>query len=747
MLIEQLLSKNNDRNGRINLYQHSINVANTAMKIAIDLIPKDEYNEYSQFIEEVYFSALFHDIGKCSTQFQEYLENGNKDYIYHNILGASLIDNYLLFSNDRTKKKILKTVLFHHPISNNNIKMGIGDEFDRYKTVISELLTIFSNKFKDSIINPRLDYNIKEDDIEENDAPYYFGENKCKLREIVTDDSQFFSISLLVKLADIIESTNFDYEKSINRNNTIDYFSIKKPNNYDERFYVQQKYVEELIKNKSNVFNCQTGFGKTLLAALTMLRVNNKKVFWVCPRNSIAKSVYITLKNEIKALGLDDKLSVGLLLTNEWKEGNSESDIVVTNIDNFSRPIFNNDSKERLTTLLHSNCVFDEFHEYITDAPLMAVFHIINRARIMFNSYTLYLSATPIYNFIKQANIIEHKDDSIINKKYKISFVNNVDNIDFNNENFFISVNSVGKSQEFMLNEKVNNLIHTRFVDSDLNAKLNELMSEHSNKKNIINTSWSATNIISTGIDISFDNICVYLSSPEKLIQSIGRCNRWNDGKDNHKIIIVKPFNKDEKSENAIIKEIYDKDLCILFYNLLYERLSDKKEITFGEIYNIRTEFLSKYKKEFDAYFKEKLSESYENIKEMNYNFSQINDNNDEKEERLGKNILRGKTEQFYCTFENSKELFIGNKMIFSNIFKDNIDYDSSKIILNYIFDKIKNNKNYFKHKKHFENIKNKNYNFIINKLIEKAVYKNSPFPIPHSFYYYDNNVGIIKTN
>lgn len=739
-LLKSLLAKKNDRNV-VSLYDHSVAVAEMSYCL-IDKLIKEEFREETESLyEEVYLSGLLHDIGKCSSQFQEYLNSGNKEYIFHNVLGGSIIDNFIKFDDENVSKRIIKTVLYHHPITNDITELSIGNEIRHYKDIVNEMLEIFYKKFPVSLIRPILN---DIDEIEEvSFVPNYYGEEKKKRSQIVGREAKFFIISNVIRFADYIVSSGIDYNRIINRKNTIGIEEIVKPDGYDSRFDKQFDYAKSLVLNDVNIFDCQTGFGKTMLGLLYTIMANNKKTYWVCPRNSIANGVYKTLVKEITNLGLSDRLSVGLLLTNEYKEGNADSDIIVTNIDNFMRPMIKNDTLIRTYTMIHANCIFDEFHEYIMDAPLMAFFDIINKGRRILNTKTLYLSATPILNFFdRNINIVRHNDETILNRRYKISFSDVIPDTDFCNKNYFIATNSVTKCQDFKNELKVNNLIHTRYLDSDNKVKLSVLIEEHGNKRNISNSSWSATNIISTGIDISFDNVTVISPIPDKFIQTIGRCNRWNDGKEEHHILLCKHTTHD-RSEEGAIRQIFDKDLCDLFYNLLKDKLANKEYITFSELYNIREEFYKLYSEDFKTFFNSKINESYDNLRKIRYNFSNSIEESDKKV--IGKNILRGTEEQFYCKFDGFEETYIGDKKIFSKIFDKKISVNERKVILNYILNKIKGNKEYFKHKRQYERLCNKGYEYIMDELISKAKNKETPLIIPPSLYIYDTELGIIK--
>ena len=90
----------------------------------------------------------------------------------------------------------------------------------------------------------------------------------------------------------------------------------------------------------------------------------NKKIMWVVPRNAIAYSVYNSIKEELKNLNIN--LNVQLLLAGEVIKSTDvsnpyETDIIVTNIDNYIAPVINNSIMNYSLLIDSTTVVFDEF--------------------------------------------------------------------------------------------------------------------------------------------------------------------------------------------------------------------------------------------------------------------------------------------------------------------------------------------------------------------------------------------------
>lgn len=747
--VMEILAKK-DNNKSVTLIDHCIETANTA-KHLIEMLTDDK-----RIISLTVIAALFHDIGKAVQDFQKHLNDSSfKEYIPHNILSAAIFAKYLAFNNDmnaysRNIEIVVKSILYHHPTQFYKIKEQtidysfLKDNFNITnidEANINEILNYLINVYK----SYDFDIELKFNNINRNIRPTYFNENGYAIQDC---DHIFFITNNVLKFADFIVSSGYSYDSYINRINS-DAIIFNKPLNYDDRFEKQINMAQDLFKYKLSVFNSQTGFGKTMLGLRYLLN-NNKRGYWICPRNTIAEGIYQTICKEISALNLTSEVKVGLLLTNEWIYGDSNSDIVVTNIDNFIRPSLKADSNTFSYNMLYCNCIFDEFHEFVDDEAIMAAFITILRARNKINSKTLLLSATPIHDFYHEFQknndfkYLRYNYEPILAKKIKFIYSDNINVDDLKNQNYFISVNTVKKAQNIYTENIINNIIHARYSKTDLNDKLNLLFSEHGKNKNS-KTSWVGTNIISTGIDVSFGNMIISWPTPERFIQAGGRCNRWNECLE----IPIWHIVKDERdiNEKYGVDAFSDQEIARNFYYFLTKNIKNNEIITLKDLYDYRDLFYKTYEEMFNRFFNNMVRKSFKNLAKISYEYSKNYDNDEDVKFISNKTSLRKSDDiiSFFFKVKDNKTNEFINEPIQGDNRMINFNLISSNQSLDYTYKAIKKFgiTPYFKNKNSLDKLM-LNYNKFFNVLINKAKNSKTPFLIANN-YYYNCEIGLFK--
>lgn len=832
-----LIGKKFSNGQTISLIDHSKYVADKSLEL-FDSIVTEKGSSINFIRELLYLSALFHDIGKCSKSFQDYIRESDAEETFpHNFYGYVYFNNLIQLTFNWYNKIIGKVILYHHPYIKdkketlNLDKVTDKEYFGAIKEFVASVKDVYSKKFgleknKSEENKPKQNENVKFifrdlsfDDFKELlirdvSIPSYYetknegGETNCD--EINTWFTIFINI---IRFCDSQNLDNINLSNLYNRESELT-VSIKNSALNEKKFSIQKDYGEKMqLHEKNNIhFTAPTGFGKTITGLIYALK-SNKKTFWVCPDNSITQSVYYnickTLSEKIEVHDENGNLvnvKVTLLYENTIKDGCEnldESDIIVTNIDNFLRPIIKNGNLSRCYKMLSYNCIFDEYHAYVTSSALMESFNIMIRVRMKLNSKTLYMSATPVDNFFKKYR--DNKDKGYpyeeynakdqanedLDKKYVIHFCQT-----FNDFIEKIKSNMTGISKTAIISNTVNcaqhitsnhgdyfpKIYHARYYDIDkekIRETINNEYCQNSNVKDKHN--WSCTNIISTGIDISFDNIAVISPTQDSFIQSCGRCNRWNNSEANvNNIFIIKEYaSKDEvnklkkdndpnasslsninRSEESFLKNLFRQELVEKFYTFMQNNMNDGATVKLKDLYDIREQFLEENRETYTTnHYNKCLMESIRNMEKITYTFGygeQINEETNEeknKPEFIANNKLRDVGgANFYCVLPNKNgkypddddHLFVANDIIFS-VFMNDDNY-----LKGYNLKKTNerwnraNKKN--KPKRVSKRIKiGANELIRFNDLMEKSKNKNYPILIDKDYAIYDNELGILK--
>ncbi len=606
--IRELISDNN----RLALVDNSRLRSLFAVEIAkLTLSYQDE-----SIIDAVRFSALLLDIGKCCTTFQKAIGNPDKKehskYLYNEV-GWAFLTKHL---HDKGSELILDCIYWNNGIQtnknkqvggyNNNNVMDSVDDSDKSKML----------GYLDEIL-PLSVYNHHSRDIK-TDAPMYCSKTdrianakNTFIRTCVISAEKLICSLDVDKLTEISESQDSNEIKKLIDDLTRRDFDKSKLSfvNYDpSRLQIQKDIVGSC--DKTTIVNATSGFGKSLIGVLWNLLSSNKKMIWVCPRNDVAQSVYINILKELNSLGILNDISVELYLTGQRKKTNLKrfieefnSDIIVTNIDNFLSPSINTKNAERLFFIINCDVVFDEYHEFVGDKALFSGFVNIMNVRSRFaNSKTILLSATPLKinslwdNGKNYTTKILPFDDSHYpaahKRKYELKTFVSEGISAFGvkpKTSSVVILNSISNSQIIHNQIASGKLIHSNFCPADkgeifdyIYDKFDKNSSRIMSKENI-----TGTHVIQASLDISFLNLHESVLSPQSTLQRIGRCDRFGDYGKTSKIAIYK-FD-DEKGENKMKGILYTESLSDKWFSFISKY--NGKEINLDKFYGIYNEF------------------------------------------------------------------------------------------------------------------------------------------------------------
>jgi CRISPR-associated endonuclease Cas3-HD len=613
-------------NGEL-LINHSKNVSKYAVEIAKKSLNVN-IDDYDNILESIRIASLLHDIGKNCKRFQDLLKNSKseiKSKFRHNEIGWAVVKKYLKPSKSYNVDIISDTIYWHHGISN---KMEIH--------MMDEILLDIKSKNKDdiNIMISFLKYFVGDENIQENTniynkSPKYFTipENdiydvnniKLILRTCVLSADRIVS-SLDYNIIDTININDIIVD-DINKKNINDINNI---NNFyeNDRFEIQKEISN--TQEKTSIIKAPAGFGKTLIGLLWSLK-SKKKLLWVCPRNIVAEGVYRSIEDEISNLKL--KLNIELYLSSEVKLSNNktsgfESDIIITNIDNFLTPSFDTNKVDKLYQIMNCDIIFDEYHELISNEAIFSTFiNIMKTRNRLLDVNTMLLSATPtimnyLWDTINNKTKILPNDNTHYpaahNKKYKIytSETNSIIN-GGNNCSNLVLFNTIKNTQQYKIDNPDTIIIHSKFEDEKRKKIIEDLYSLYGKKTKRTNDKINvvAAPVIQASLDLSFQNLTESILSPESTLQRIGRIDRWGDYK-NQSIIYINDLN--DSSENKIKDILYNKDISNIWYNCI--KNYNNKDITLDELYEIYNKFNIEHNDILKNYINNTYMKSIENM-------------------------------------------------------------------------------------------------------------------------------------
>lgn len=659
----------------LDLKQHSLIVKSYAMELLSKIVDNESKERFS---EVILLSSMLHDIGKLTINFQDFLKGKRKTpglKFRHNEIGWAFLSKFLSddLINLEKREMLLNIVYWHHGISNQIQKhtdTEILESLD--KKSIENMIEYLKDIVGENYVNEEID------NFYSNNSPLFYVNDKLLskhshnlnlLRSIVITADRNSS--------DFINLSDIDFSEEVDR-----YFKMNEKieitnSRFDgsERYELQKNIVNQILEGRTTLVKAPAGFGKTLIGVMRGFK-SNHKVIWVVPRNSIAKSLYNSILEEFKNLNVST--SVQLILSGEIKNNNCpelkeyESNIIITNIDNFLAPNFKNNIMDSSSLLFGAKVIFDEYHELVSDAPLMSLFVDIMRARnLVTKSSTLLLSATPIncYNLWelgklnpdKETVVLPNKDEhypAAHNKKYLIKV--HKEEVDvLPNTNSICIKNTIKSSQAEKKKRNYDMLLHSNFTEEKKDEMFNKLLSTYGknsevnqNKPNIV-----GTHILQASFDISFNSLYENILSPESTIQRIGRVNRWGE-LDLCTINIIKDYSdhKHSKGESAVKNILYNRNLSDMWFDYIYQW--NNQELTLDELYVIYNKFSNENHESISKYIGEELRESKSYLYRIYPIKSDIINDKTNKTLTAGSNKLRSvNNEIFYIVqHENGKD-------------------------------------------------------------------------------------------
>lgn len=493
--------------------------------------------------------------------------------------------------------------------------------------------------------------------------------------------------------------------------------------------------------NQVSVLDAPAGAGKTKTSLQWAKETGANKIYYIAPRTIVCEELY----SELKGSYLPKNVSIEII-TGEKKfkwDGNKEyeidegalfnSDIVITTIDQISKVISGHKQSTVLMDVLKSHVVFDEFHEYYKLSGFDVLFaELVRIKNNMVNSNTLLMSATVNYFYLeKLLNVYEPRSkvnplvrfetfnkqkfnlsfetyDERGSKELRKSFANSANglimdnNVDLSNNPFYkqfddnkktivISNTATTAQLSYLHNEQTENslLAHSKLKKIDKDYIFSYIKSSFGKSEELLLNSdlniLRAGPIVQASLNITSERLITDVSSPENILQRLGRLNRFG-------IYIVGQFiialpdhflNNDLSSRYSdvcsLLGESNELESTLLWIEHLQSSMS--KDFQLSDIYECYRDFYKRHdvRQVLEGELVLSLRKSCENIARNILDPIEIKLNKkDKKTAVLSKVSLRG--EGFYVKMAHYSK----NNGIFElkNDYIDGISVDRNSILL-----------------------------------------------------------------
>ena len=539
--------------------------------------------------------SLYHDCGKYTEEFTEYIKNATSDdentrkkavrgSVNHTFAGVCLNfkNHYTDDDYDILTSEIIAFVCGSHHGQFDCLNEDGKDGFEHRKNIDVELVT--ESFYKLSTNKNELDYLFKQAVDEVKNIVAIIKTMLCSVGKSDKSNCRYFYFSLLCRLllsslvdADRRDAMEFHYNikvhkpdigyiweenlKSIERK--LDALEIKSEIDVVRRDISNQAKNFETPENGIYKLSIPTGSGKTLVSLRWAVshanRYKKSRILFVIPLLSILEQnaevikKYITdcniltehHSNIIKENKNTDSLNMKELLIETW-----DSPIVITTLFQLLNTMFDgkNSNIRRLNSLVDSIIVIDEVQQ--VPKNMLTIFNLtINFLQNVCGATIVFCSATqPSFEqsnkpvmFSENCEIVPPSD--YIENHFKRTKITAIDGtMDLYQVEQFVSHQDMEsilvicnkKEQASILHKKISSYKENVFHLSTsmcMNHRKDIIKKVNENLKNKIPTICVSTQLVEAGVDFSFECVIRFMAGIDNIIQSAGRCNRHGEYK------------------------------------------------------------------------------------------------------------------------------------------------------------------------------------------------------------------------
>ncbi|MCY6412653.1 CRISPR-associated endonuclease Cas3'' [Acinetobacter sp. VNH17] len=489
-----------------------------------------------------------------------------------------------------------------------------------------------------------------------------------------------------------------------------------------ERTQKQNQVAQELADLRDiAVLAGPAGCGKTKIALEWARLKDAKKIIWVCPRVQVCQGIFEELTQDYLP---DAKVEI---LTGEFKyinEGGKiknepepfSGDVVVTTIDQILGSIVTHTNVNSLLPFIDAYVVFDEYHEYIG----MEIFNLLfaelitnKNMRKRCEKNTLLVSATPHYYYLE--NILNvHKDDviemsSFNQSQYQIDFVDYDESViegnpfykTYSDQTFIISNTAQTAQLGFIYQKNQENsvLFHSKYKRSDKKIWFDEVFDsfkkDGSQKYDVLRSG----PIVQASLNITSKHMLSEMTSPENMLQRMGRLDRFGESRDVNILQIAITENvKNGSCKGSLayfLNQLNSLQTTKAWYDFLQDRLNGKV-FKIAELYKLYSEFYKQQMQLGDrsAVMQDMNKALKKSIDLMNKKVTEptkvIKPKMAERKSKISKNSLRGDSrfvQLAVLNLNDFKQPIFENRYAYTPPLDDTTEYDNLTESLNIIKD------------------------------------------------------------
>jgi len=596
------------------LKEHTLEVYKLGKKIAQRLRLKEE--DYKRAL----LACLFHDIGKATKSFQEYMRGARKKSFPHALASLPFI---LIAESQSVGSPFIATaaVLSHHSPLSPRLYEGWGSpEF-----LIDKIIKHFLENISEILSNFGVNYEevVKKAFKLTHPSSVLHGGNKKILIEFKNiPRDRYASVKTVLQLADWLASGQKQDVEAL----FLHKGKEKLTNFITNKSYTLWEFQKEASRNNNENIKLRapTGSGKT--EALLLWASKAKRIIYLLPTQATVNAMWKRLSE------IFDEENVGLAhgrakytLWKKWKEEHYEDEppldlhllgsvfakpVNVATLDQYLLGFLNGRHwEERQTLSKNSYVIIDEVHTY-EPFTLGILKYVLEHCRPQKLGVASATFPDVLLNFFGEAKFIKADAFFWERKRHKLrcldasikEAVKKAIESANDGKKVLIIVNTVPKAQELyqVIKSKWQEtiLLHSRFTLRD-RIKQEEKALQADNGQILI-----STQIVEVSLDISFDLLFTEIAPVDALIQRMGRVNRL--GKNPPAEVVVYTVYDDAS------QKIYGKDLLELSKEVVCKLPECPEEQI---LVNATNELYREITKGED--FKKDLHEGYRNVEEL----------------------------------------------------------------------------------------------------------------------------------